>query len=124
MTDHVARLYALAGAILVFLLTWVAVSAHPWQAARAEAKDPHLAALAAREQRLRGEASQVQRIVDRRWVHYRRALARRKKAIVAAKARQQALTVSAPALSSGTPFATAPSVRVVTLPALTVTKTS
>jgi hypothetical protein len=120
MTNHVARLYSFAAAILVFLLTWVAVSAHPWRAARAEAKDPRMAALATREQRLRREAAQVQRIVDQRWARYRHALAKRKKEIAAAKARQQAMTVAASSPSFGAP----PSVRVVSLPPLTVTKTS
>jgi hypothetical protein len=121
MTNHVARLYAFAAAILVFILTWVAVAAHPWQqTARAEAQDPRLAALAAREARLRRDAVAVRRIVDRRWAHYRKALANRKKEIAAAKSRERAALAAA----SAPAFSGAPSVRVVTLPPLTVTKSS
>ena len=121
MTSHVARLYALAGAILVFLVTWAAAAAHPWQPAqRATATDPRVAALVLREQRLRSESVHVQQIVDRRWAHYRHALAKRKKEIAAAKKQQQAwLAAAASSSASG-----APSVRVVTLPPLTTTKTS
>jgi hypothetical protein len=121
MTNHVARLYAFAAAILVFVLTWVAVAAHPWQqTARADAQDSRLAALRAREHRLRLEAGDVQRIVERRWARYRHALAKRKKEIIAAKSAQRALLTAASAPSrSGTP-----SVSVVTLPPLTVTKSS
>jgi hypothetical protein len=120
MTNHFARLYALAGTILVFLLTWAVVAAHPWQAtSNLNAKDPRLTQLAAREQRLRHEQVRVQKIVDRRWARYRKALAKRKKEIAAAKAQQQAVltaSVAAPAA--------APPVHVVTLPPLTSTKSS
>ena len=121
MTNHVARLYALAGAILVFLVTWAAAAAHPWQPAQhAKAADPRVAALVLRENRLRAESVRVQQIVDRRWAHYRHALANRKKEIAAAKKQQQAsLAAAASSSTSG-----APSVRVVTLPPLTTTKTS
>ena len=121
MTNHIARLYALAGAILVFLVAWAAAAAHPWQQTyRAQATDPRVATLQLREKRLRNESVRVQRIVDRRWVHYRHALAKRKKEIAAAKKQQQAW-VAATASSSAS---AAPSVRVVTLPPLTTTKTS
>ena len=30
MTNHVARLYALAISLIVFFAVWLAVSAHPW----------------------------------------------------------------------------------------------
>jgi len=46
MTDHVARLYALALALVVFFVTWAAVAAHPWATAK---PDPRVAALAARD---------------------------------------------------------------------------
>ncbi len=121
MTSHVARLYALAGAILVFLVTWAAAAAHPWQPAqRATATDPRVAALVLREQRLRSESAHVQQIVDRRWAHYRQALAKRKKEIAAAKQQQQAWLAAAASSSASV----APSVRVVTLPPVTTTKTS
>jgi len=121
MTNHVARLYALAGAILVFLLAWAVVAvAHPWQApAKAAPNDPRLAQLAQREQRLRHEQVRVQRIVERRWARYHKALAARKKEIAAANARQRAALAAPPSIS-----AAAPAVRVVTLPPLTSTQSS
>jgi hypothetical protein len=121
MTNHVVRLYAFAAAILVFLVTWVAVASHPWRTARAEGKDPRLVALAEREQRLRYEAARVQRIVDRRWGRYRHALATRKKEIAAAKSRQRVLAATTMS-SSGSSMP--PAVHVVTLPPLTTTRSS
>jgi hypothetical protein len=121
MTSHLARLYALAGAILVFLVTWASVAAHPWQQTpRAEVADPRITALDVREKQLRAKSARVQRIVDRRWADYRRALAKRKKEIAAANARNSAV-LAAPSAASP---AGAPSVRVVTVPPLTTTKTS
>lgn len=99
MTNHVTRLYALALALLVFFLTWAAVAAHPW--ATSTSVDPRLAALAAREQRLRHESIVVRRTVQHRWAVYRTKL-HAQRAIAAAT----------------------PSVRVVTLPPLTMTRTS
>jgi hypothetical protein len=109
MTSHVGRLYALAIAILVFFLTWTAVAARPW-ATTAQA-DPRLTALAAREQRVRTESAAVSRIVHQRWAVYQRQLKSRQVQIAAAN-RAQVLA------------AAAPSVRVVTLPPLTITRTS
>jgi len=109
MTSHLGRLYALAIAILVFFLTWTAVAAQPWAATPQE--DPRLKALAAREQRVRMESVAVNRIVRQRWAVYRKQLASRQAQIAAAKHAQLAA-------------AAAPSVRVVTLPPLTVTRTS
>jgi hypothetical protein len=108
MTSHTGRLYALAIALLVFFLTWTAVAAHSWTSS---GPDPRLAALAAREQRLRHESVVVRRLVRHRWTVYNAELRRRKSQIAAAQHAQ--LTA-----------ATAPSVRVVTLPPLTVTRTS
>lgn len=119
MTNHVARLYAFAGALLVFLLTWAVVAAHPWAASKAATNDPRVAQLALREQRLRQEQVRVQRIVDRRWARYRTALAARKEDIAAATARQQAAQLPAASVP-----ASPPSVRVVTLPPLTQTQSS
>ena len=34
MTNHVARLYALALALVVFFLAWAVVAAHPWATPR------------------------------------------------------------------------------------------
>ena len=106
MTSHVARLYALVLGVLVFFVAWAAVVAHPWTPASA-ASDPQLAALAARQQRVHLESLRVQKIVGLRWSTYRRALAQHNAAT--------AQTASAPA---------APAVKVVTLPALTVTRVS
>jgi hypothetical protein len=102
MTSHVARLYALALALLVFFLTWAAVAAHPWATTSSVSADPRLAALAAREQRVQRESVAVRRIVDHRWAVYRSKLQARRHALAAAP----------------------PPVRVVTLPPLTITRTS
>jgi hypothetical protein len=99
-TNQVGRLYALALALVLFFLTWAIVAARPWSTAAA---DPRLKALAARETQLRREARLVNRIVARRWTAYRAALHARQAAIAAA------------------PSA---SVRIVTLPPLTITRTS
>jgi hypothetical protein len=112
MTSHVGRLYALALALVVFFLTWTTVAARPWVHTSKRVNDPRLAALAAREQRLRHESLVVRRIVQKRWAVYRVELRKRKSQIAA----QQAQLAAAPAA--------APSVRVVTLPPLTVTRTS
>jgi hypothetical protein len=100
MTDHVARLYAAAGSLAAFFLAWAGIAAHPWATAP---RDPRLAALSQREQRLQRDAKLVQQVVDRRWAAYRAALAQRKAA----------------AASSA-----APSVRVVTLPPVATTRSS
>jgi hypothetical protein len=107
MTNHVVRLYALALALVLFFLTWAVVAARPWATASA---DPRLAALTAREQRVRQESIAVQRLVRHRWAVYRAQLGKRRSQIAAAKAQIAA--------------APPPSVRVVTLPPLTVTRTS
>jgi hypothetical protein len=99
MTSHVARLYALALALLIFFLSWAAVAARPWAATGTS--DPRLVALAAREQRVRAESLAVRRIVQRRWAVYRTKLRAQRAAAAAA-----------------------PSVRVVNLPPLTITRTS
>ena len=109
MTNHVVRLYALALALVVFFLTWSAVAARPWATATANA-DPRLAALAAREQRVRAESIAVRRLVRHRWAVYRARMRQRQSQIAAARAQIAA--------------APPPSVRVVTLPPLTVTRTS
>jgi hypothetical protein len=121
MASHVGRLYALALALLIFFLTWAVVAARPWST---QVADPRAKALAAREVRLRHEAMLVNRVVTRRWAVYRRELRARKAQIAAVEARlaqqaaaqRQAVAYAAPAAS--------PSVRVVTLPPLTITRTS
>ena len=132
MTSHVGRLYALAVALVVFFLTWATVAAHPWSTHAMPNADPRAAALAARQLQLRHESVVVARIVRLRWAIYRKQLRRRQRQIVvvnranAAAARQAQLAASA---SAATPpvsgySAAAPSVRVVSLPPVTVTRTS
>ena len=127
MTSHTARLYALVAAVLVFFVAWATIAAHPWQAQKAAAQDPRLTALQLREQRLRADAQAVKRVLDRRWATYRAQLALRKQEIVAVKAaqaRSQAASVaSAPAYAAPASYS-APPVRVVTLPPVTITRSS
>ncbi len=105
MTSHAGRLYVLALALVVFFLAWATLSAHPWGTPRS---DPRLAALAARETRLKHEARLVDRIVAARFAAYRADLRLRRAQIASA---QQA--AAAP-----------PPVRIVNLPPLTITRTS
>lgn len=113
-TDQTGRLYAVAVALVVFFLAWAVVAARPWSAPRAE---PRLKALAAREAQLRREAKLVNAVVARRWAVYQAALRARRAEIAAVKARSAQLATS---------YASAPSsgVRIVTLPPLTITRTS
>jgi hypothetical protein len=119
MTSHTGRVYALALALVVFFLAWATIAAHPWGAT---ATDPRLRALSLREKRLRQEAKLVRAVVAQRWATYRARLQVRRTQIAAAKAaaRRVALAPSA----SPTVSAAAPSVRVVNLPPLTITRTS
>ena len=112
MTSHVARLYSLALALFVFFLVWATIGARPWAASGTQ-KDPRLTALTVREQHLRRESVLVQRLVRHRWAVYRVQLHKRQSQIATARQAQQA-AASAPA----------PSVRVVSLPPLTITRTS
>ncbi len=139
MTSHTGRLYSLALGLVVFFLAWAVVAAHPWAK---PAADPRLKALAAREARLRQEAKLVDQVVARRWADYRAALRVRNAQVASAKAQiaaarasaaaqartsyAAAATSAAPAASAPAPAApaAAPSVRVVTLPPLTITRTS
>ena len=116
MTNHVVRLYAFAGALLILFLTWAAIAAAPWARHAAAKADPRWAALAVREQKLRHESLVVQRVVARRWRVYRVQLAARRRAISAAVSRHEQQLAAA--------RASAPSVRIVTLPPVTVTRTS
>jgi hypothetical protein len=109
-TSH--RIYAAAIAVVVFCVSWATVAAKPWATAK---PDPRVAALAQREQRLRTDAKLVQRVVDHRLAAYRIALKARNAQIAAARARSQQAALAA---------AAAPTVRVVNLPPLTVTRTS
>lgn len=113
-TNHTGRLYSLALALVVFFLAWAVVAARPWSASAA---DPRLKVLAAREAQLRREAQLVNRVVARRWTVYRAALHARQVKIATTKARSSRLAAS---------YMAAPSagVRIVTLPPLTITRTS
>jgi hypothetical protein len=115
MTSHTGRLYALAFTLVVFFLSWALVAARPWATAAA---DPRLKTLAAREAQLRSEAQLVNRVVAQRWTLYRRELHTRNVQIASVRARAAQLasaSVAAPVSAS---------VRVVTLPPLTITRTS
>jgi len=114
MVSHTGRLYSLALALVVFFLAWAVVAAHPWGRT---ASDPRLKALAAREAQLRKEARLVNKVVALRWAAYRSALKARTAQIAAAKAQATQLASVSSGSSSG-------SVRVVTLPPLTITRTS
>ena len=105
MTSHIARLYTLVAGILAFFLAWAAVAAHPWSTQSTATQDPRVVALVARQHRVQLESVRVKRIVDARWAHYRQALAAHNSAAAAAVPAQ-------------------PSVRVVNLPPLVVTRTS
>jgi len=114
MTDHVARLYATALAIVVFFLSWAGVAAHPWGHETEAKADPRIAQLDRRAEKLRQRQARVQRRLDRRFAAYRVALARRQKEIAALQA--SPAPVAAPSVS-------APSVSVATTPAAPVTQT-
>jgi hypothetical protein len=114
-TNHVGRLYSLALALVVFFLAWAIVAARPWSTSPA---DPGLKVLATREARLRQEAQLVKRVVARRWTAYRTALHARQAEIVSAKARSAQLAASSYTAPAGA------GVRIVTLPPLTITRTS
>lgn len=109
MTETSHRTYAVAMALVVFFLAWAAVAARPWAPAKV---DPRVDALRAREQRLRADATLVSNVVDSRWAAYRVALRARQAQIAQARTMQAARTAPAPA------------VRIVTLPPLTVTRSS
>ena len=98
MTNHVGRLYAAAIGVLVLFLSWAAVAAHPWATPKAS---PQLQLIALREQALKRETALVNTILRQR----------------AAAAKQTTQPIAAAST-------TQPSVRVVTLPPLTITKTS
>ena len=112
MTSHPARLYTAVAVLLVFFVAWAAIAARPWETGAKASTDPRLVALAQREHRLRHEAKIVERIVDRRFAAYRKALAGRRAEL--ADARRAARAAAA----------ASPGVRVVTLPPLVVTRTS
>jgi hypothetical protein len=121
MTNHVARLYAVALALVVLFLTWAVVAARPWAAA-AETKDPRIVALERREAKLQRQSVRVERQVKRRFAAYEARLRKRKRAIAAIQA-ANASAAAAPAVSAA-PSAAPPSVGVVSLPPITSTSSS
>jgi hypothetical protein len=128
MTNHLTRLYAVTVGVLVFFLTWAAVSARPW-AATDSRKDPRMAALDRREARLHRESIRVRRVVNHRYHVYRVKLRERRKeiaAIEAANARAQAAATAVVAQSAAAPVATAapPQVSVVSAPPVTSSHSS
>ena len=140
MTNHVVRLYAFAGALLLLFLTWAVIAAAPWAPHAAAKADPRWAALVALSLLVFLALNPVALapstwrylVVARRWRVYRVRLASRRRAISAAVSRHQrqlaaarasaslASSYSAPASGNSA----APSVRVVTLPPVTITRTS
>jgi hypothetical protein len=126
MTNHVARLYAIAITVVVFFVTWAVVSAHPWAASASPSKDPRLVALEQRQARVHRESIRVRKVLKHRYHVYRVKLRARKRqiaAIQAANARASAATVT---VSSGGSWSapSAPSVSVVSAPPVTSTHTS
>jgi hypothetical protein len=145
MTNATRRLAIAAVSILVLFLSWAFVAARPWAVHAAAAPDPRIKALVQREARLRHDAVLVQRVVALRWKHYRVALRKRELAIAKAKAkhrraliaarnaaqaaaRNAALQATAAPVTrsySSSAAAAAPApVRIVTLPPITITRSS
>jgi hypothetical protein len=108
MTNSAGRLYALAVTLAVFFLAWAVVAAHPWAA---PAADKRLQTLAVREAQLRREGALVHRLVAQRWTTYRKDLRVRRAQIAGVQHRAAAASA-------------APQMRIVTLPPLTITRTS
>jgi hypothetical protein len=128
MTNHLARLYALALGVLVFLVAWAAVAAGPFPRAKAAAVEPdsRLVALQKREARLTREQQRVNRLVERRFARYRKRLAERRREqaaldAAAAAAAVAASAVTAPAAPAAPSFAPAapPPVQITTQPPVT-----
>ena len=129
MTSHTGRLYTLASALVVFFLAWAIIAARPWATA---SPDRRLRALDGRAARLRHEAKLVNDVVAARWAAYKVALRVRARQIAAAKAHiaaaraaaQRQAGAAAVVQQAAPTGAAAPAVRVVTLPPLTITRTS
>jgi hypothetical protein len=91
MTNNLGRVYAITLAIVVFFLSWAVIAARPWVSAPEAKTDPRIAALNARERRLRKDAVEIRAIVQKRWAVYQAQLVRRKQLIAVRKKAQQAL---------------------------------
>jgi hypothetical protein len=124
MTNHVTRLYALAISVFVLFAAWAVVATHPWQTKSHQAVDPRVRALVLRERRIRHDSLVVRRVVTRRWHHYHVALARRNRQIAAAQKQHKRALAAAAAAPPPPSYSSSPSVQVVTLPPLTITRTS
>jgi hypothetical protein len=122
MTDHVARLYALALGSLSFLVAWAVVAANPLPAKGPE-RDTRLVALEARAVRLAREQQRVNETVERRFAAYRRALAERRRLQALVDAAAPAARVSPAATAFPEPTAPAP-VQVTPLPPVTASGSS
>ncbi len=122
MTDHVARLYAGALALLAFFLVWAVIAARPWIGA--DEPDPQMQALQRRELALKDEAQRVNRVVERRFAAYRRRLARREREIAAAATAAPSAAPSAAAPPAAAPAQAPPAVSVTTAAPLTATGSS
>ena len=86
MHAPVARVYVAAASLLAFFVLWATIAARPWAAAAARPSvDPRLTALAKRQQQLRHEAAEVQRLVAYRWRVYRHRLRAREQEIAAVR---------------------------------------
>ena len=110
MANHVGRLYAAAVGVFVLFLSWAAIAAHPWATPKA---NPQLQLIALREQALKRETALVNTILQQR--------ATTAKLVATAKQRAAAQTISQ---TQAAPAPSSAGVRVVTLPPLTITKTS
>jgi hypothetical protein len=132
MTSALGRVYAITLAIIVFFLAWAVIAARPWVEPPTARTDPRIAALDARERRLRADAVKINALVKKRWTVYRAALAKRKRQIAAVKQAQNAQAARAAQAVQATPAApvtrssapAAPIVRVTPAPPATSTKTS
>jgi hypothetical protein len=100
MTSVLGRVYVVAGSLLAFFVLWAGIAARPW--ATATKADPRVAALDRREARIRRDAAAAQAAAAERWSAYRKQVAARAAAVAAAP----------------------PPVRIVTIPAVTSTRTS
>ena len=116
MTSHVGRLYALALALVVFFLAWAAIAARPWATAT---PDPRLPALGAREAQLRHEATLVRQLVAPALGRLPRAARARTR-----RSRPRSTPLRRAARRRRRSAPARPPVRVVTLPPLTITRTS
>jgi len=114
--------YAVATSLVVFFVAWAVISARPF--VTAAAKDDRIAALEQREKHLRHESLRVKRMVERRFAAYRVRLRHRERAIARIRAANARDARSAAALSAPVAVAPTPSVSVVSIPAVTSTRSS